>query len=200
MKSKKHARAKILEQRAIKPLAEPHIHLALSFPRPAVFDSVLERAVELGVSSIAPFFSEHSYFRSQAELDRLQKKSDRWQKIIVSATQQSGRSQLLKLHPLQPNLQKMFEQVNLLHDAAGLFAFEGAGELSIKQALQEIKPLAARNIWLFVGSEGGFSAREVEVFKKRGLKPVTLGDQVLRVETACLALISVIKYDYNLMG
>jgi 16S rRNA (uracil1498-N3)-methyltransferase len=55
------------------------------------------------------------------------------------------------------------------------------------------------NLWLIVGSEGGFSDREVTEMKQLGLDPVTLGPQVLRVETACMTLVSVLKYEFGLM-
>jgi 16S rRNA (uracil1498-N3)-methyltransferase len=56
-----------------------------------------------------------------------------------------------------------------------------------------------KEAWAFIGSEGGFSEREVELFQSLDLKPVTLGTQVLRVETACVATVSIIKYDFDLM-
>jgi 16S rRNA (uracil1498-N3)-methyltransferase len=55
------------------------------------------------------------------------------------------------------------------------------------------------NLWLIVGSEGGFSDKEVTEMKQLGLDPVTLGPQVLRVETACMTLVSVLKYEFGLM-
>ncbi len=58
---------------------------------------------------------------------------------------------------------------------------------------------AVENIWLVVGSEGGFSFKEVEAFRQAGLEPVTIGPQVLRVETACIALVSALKYEFDLM-
>ena len=60
---KKQATAQIIEERIIPPLKLPHIHLAMSIPRFNVFDSVLEKAVEMGVSSIVPFYSEFSFVR-----------------------------------------------------------------------------------------------------------------------------------------
>ena len=55
------------------------------------------------------------------------------------------------------------------------------------------------NVWLIVGSEGGFSQNEVVSMQKLGLDPVTLGQQILRVETACLTLVAVLKYELGLM-
>ncbi len=193
---KKSAIAKILSERAVAPLREPHIHLVTALPRPPVFDAVIERAVELGVQSIQPVFSEFSFFREPAEA--LTKKQSRWEKIVLSATQQCGRSELMEIKsPVY--LEKILGNFNPKDAALGLFAYEGEGGKPLREALQLHKALAPRNIWLFIGSEGGFSKDEVELFKSKGLAPVTMGEQVLRVETACLALVSVIKYEYDLM-
>lgn len=193
---KKSATARIVGEREIQPLRHPHIHLYLSLPRPAVFDSVLERAVELGVASIQPFYSEFSFFREPSEA--ITKKQSRWQKIIMSATQQCGRSELMEIKS-PVHLEKILGNFNRNDAAMGLFAYEGKSDREIMEFLKVHKSSAIRNIWLFVGSEGGFSQDEVNAFKAQGLEPVTLGEQVLRVETACLALVSIIKYEYDLM-
>lgn len=193
---KKSATAKLISEREIAPLPSPHIHIVLALPRPAVFDSVLERAVELGVSSLQPVFSDFSFVREPSEA--LTKKMQRWEKIIMSATQQCGRSELMEIKSSE-KLQKILGNFNPNDAATGLFAYEGEGEMALREAIQMHKASAPRNIWLFIGSEGGFSREEVKLFKTKGLAPVTLGDQVLRVETACLALVSVIKYEYGLM-
>lgn len=86
--------------------------------------------------------------------------------------------------------------------AAGIFAYEGDSTLSIKECLNNMRaqgPASRQNIWLIVGSEGGFSYQEVEFLKQTGLEPVTIGRQVLRVETACIALVAALKYEFDLM-
>lgn len=195
-KSKKSAVCKIISRRAIPPLPYPHIHLALSIPKPQVLDSVLERAVELGVSSVHLFFSDFSFFREPSEV--LMKKKNRWDKIVLSATQQCGRGELMPVFS-PTNLVKIFEKINLSDAAMGLFSYEGEANFNLRDALRSGQVAEPRNIWVFVGSEGGFSQQEVLDFKSRGFEPITLGEQVLRVETACLALVSVIKYEYELM-
>lgn len=193
---KKAATAKIISEREIATLQHPHIHLIISLPRPAVFDSVIERAVELGVASIQPVYSDFSFFREPSEA--LNKKTSRWEKIVMSATQQCGRSELMEIK-LPVKLEKILGNFNPNDAAAGLFAYEGEGGIALQNAIHMHKASAPQNIWLFIGSEGGFSQEEVSLFKAKGLAPVTLGEQVLRVETACLALVSIIKYEYGLM-
>ena len=92
--------------------------------------------------------------------------------------------------------------INRDDTSVGLFAYEGPSTLSVKEYCQKIKaakPQGIKDIWIIVGSEGGFSHSEVKEFENLGLHPVTLGPQVLRVETACMALVSVLKYDFDLM-
>lgn len=196
--SKKIAIGKIKETRTIDPLPRPHIHLALSLSRFPVMDAVVEKAVEMGVSSIQPFFSEFSFVRSDEKIS--QNKIDRWDKIIRSATQQCGRGELMKMRPAI-TFQELKNKINQDADFNGLFAYEGLTTLGIKEKLNKIRSERQKisDFWIIVGSEGGFSHKEVDEMTALGLHPVTLGQQVLRVETACIALVSVLKYDFELM-
>ena len=193
---KKLSYARIIETRVIPKLPEPHMHVALSFPRISVFEAVLEKSVELGAHTIHPFFSDFSFIRKQEDV--LKKKLERWHKIVQSATQQSGRGELMQIAEVQP-LESLLKSFNHSGQSVGLFAYEGEGQLSTSQAIQTLRSRNPREVWLFVGSEGGFSDREVQLFQSFCLPPVTLGQQVLRVETACVALLSVIKYGFDHM-
>lgn len=197
--SKRNATARVLEERSIPALKRPHIHLVLSISRFPVMDAIMEKAVEMGISSIHPFFSEFSFLRRGEKLS--DNKVERWEKIVKSATQQSGRGDLMKIHPAI-TFDNISELINPQAGGAGLFAYEGPSTLSIKNYINKVKgehPTGVQDLWIIVGSEGGFSHREVEKFQKLALDPVTLGPQVLRVETACMALVSVLKYDFDLM-
>lgn len=191
---KKSARGKILLSRELPTPQKPHLVLALSISRYPVMEAVIEKAVELGVSRIEPYFSDFSFVRKSQSLP--ENKVERWNKIVISATQQSGRGDLMKITEAR-DLSELIEKFNQNSSAKGLFAYEGQSTLSIKNAVQEFKNPSSslEECWVFVGSEGGFSENEVQFFKKSGLEPVTLGDQVLRVETACIALLAILKYE-----
>lgn len=199
-KEKKQAQAKIIEIREIQTLPKPHIHLALSVSRYNVMDSIVEKAVEMGVQSILPFCSDFSFIRKPSNLPA--GKVERWQKIVISATQQSGRGELMKVYePIEWS--EMLKFINPGPANWCLFAYEGNSVLGIKEYLQEaIKKntgVSPENLWIIVGSEGGFSQNEVTEMQQLGLNPVTLGSQVLRVETACMTLVSVLKYEFGLL-
>jgi 16S rRNA (uracil1498-N3)-methyltransferase len=199
VKEKKQARAQITEEREIKKLPTPHVHMALSIPRYPVMDSIVERAVEMGVSSILPFYSDFSFIRKSSNLP--EGKQDRWHKIVISATQQSGRGELMKIHDPM-NWSNMLQFINPSKENWCLFAYEGSSILGVQDYLvSKKKELGAspEHLWIIVGSEGGFSSPEVTEMQQLGLDPVTLGQQVLRVETACLTLVSVLKYEFGLL-
>lgn len=193
---KRQAVCQILETRKVEALKKPHLVLALSLPKFPTMDAVIEKAVEMGVSRIQPFLSDFSFLKKKSRLPV--GKEERWQKIILSATQQCGRGELMTLSPLIE-----FEQLqgafNPQDKKLGLFAYEGESPVDIKAYLSAKSSQDLEEIWLFVGSEGGFSPTEVQAFKSWGLEAVTLGDQVLRVETACITLAAVLKYEFELM-
>lgn len=198
-KDRKSATAQILEERTIPALRPPWVRVVLSVPRYPVMDAVLEKLVELGVKSVHPVLSEFSFVRTASALS--EGKVLRWDKIIRSATQQSGRGEQMERHEARP-LKELLAEIHRKPHFAGLFAYEGTSTLGIKEALSKIRaqsPQGLSEIWVFVGSEGGFSSQEVELFQAHGLTPVTLGPQVLRVETACMTLVSVLKYEFDLM-
>lgn len=186
--------AKKISERPLPAPEKPAVILALSVPKLPKVDWIIEKCVELGVAEIRPFVSDFSFLRKTSEISEA--RVSRWQKLIESATQQSGRGDLMRIHPAQ-TLEQILANFNRNGDTAGLFPYEGEAQLRLKEAVSKAKAKNPERLFLFVGSEGGFSPREVELFAQTGLKPVSMGQQILRVETACLALVSVIKYEWG---
>ncbi|MCX7978411.1 MAG: RsmE family RNA methyltransferase, partial [Bdellovibrionaceae bacterium] len=150
------------------------------------------------VHTLHPFFSDFSFLRKEDSLpvNRIQ----RWNKIVLSATQQCGRGELMQIAPPVP-LRSLPVFTNPSSQRLCLFAYEGDGVLDVRSFLQEKTSQihSIQELWPLVGSEGGFSSTEVQFLADKGLKPLTLGPQVLRVETACLTLVSILKYEFGLM-
>jgi 16S rRNA (uracil1498-N3)-methyltransferase len=179
-------------ERAIPGLPRPHLHLALCVPRFPVLDAIVERAVELGVATLTPLVSDHSFVRGAGALTGSRRA--RHEKIVRSATQQCGRGELMRvLPPLE--LTELLRHVPAAVGRQGIFAFEGAGGAPLHDVLARVRAARPEDVWIFVGSEGGFSAREVAAFREHGLDPATLGTRVLRVETACIALVSIVGHE-----
>lgn len=190
----KELAASVIGTRVLPALPKPHLTLCLSIPKLPKVDWIVEKCVELGVFEIRPFVSEYSFLRKVSEIS--ENRLARWQKLVSAATQQSGRGDVMQIHPAT-SLEKLLAEFNRTSGLGGLFPYEGESQTGLSDALAQLKTRNLDQLWVFVGSEGGFSLNEVEMFAKSGMNPVTMGEQILRVETACLALASIIKYEHG---
>lgn len=144
-------------------------------------DWIIEKAVELGVSRFIPVAAERSVLQLSGA--RLEKRQQHWQAIIQSACEQSGRNTLMELLPLQ-TLKTVFTLTNQTQ----LFVADPEGSTALTTYLHQHKHL--NNIGFFIGPEGGWSHKEVELMSKQGAIKIQFGERILRTETAGLALSS----------
>lgn len=144
-------------------------------------DWIIEKAVELGVSRFIPIAAERSVL--QLSGPRLEKRQQHWQAIIQSACEQSGRNTLMKLLPLQ-----VLRNVSTLTGNTQLFIADPDGQLSLTEHLRQHPQL--NDIGFFIGPEGGWSEKEIELLSKQNAIKIQFGSRILRTETAGLALTS----------
>jgi 16S rRNA (uracil1498-N3)-methyltransferase len=147
---------------------------------------IIQKATELGVSTILPFKSERSV--SLEERDAKQRKSHRWQEVAVKAVQQSRRAKVPRIESY-----RSFQETLEVCRAEGLkiLLCEKEGE-SLKMILRQYLP---RKIYAMVGPEGGFTEEEVKLAKAGGFIPIKLGQRILRTETAAITLIGILQYE-----
>jgi 16S rRNA (uracil1498-N3)-methyltransferase len=158
-------------------LYEPEINLKL-FISPlrnnARFEFAIEKAVELGVSSIHPVVTEFSVVKSSFSNTKL----DRYRKIIISAMGQSQRCVL-------PHFENAISFEDMIKDSKQspnkVVMFEYA-DVSSKSFIDNSK----KEISLFIGPEGGFSKREMDVLKQNNWQVHSLGERKIRSETAVI--------------
>lgn len=192
----------VLKQQASNTISRPHIHLALSLPKIKTLEDVVEKIVELGVYSFHPFYSDFSFFKSK---DRIQEKTNRLRKIVLSACQQSARVEEMMIHPTV-SMKELLDHIKneSLGKKVRSYAFyEGKAEALKTYLESEVDKFGQKSevsdVWVFIGSEGGFSTSEIDLFKQYEIPSLSVGSQVLRVETACVSIISVLKYHYGLV-
>ncbi|MBQ7128643.1 MAG: 16S rRNA (uracil(1498)-N(3))-methyltransferase [Clostridia bacterium] len=164
-------------------ISEPDVQITLyqCLPKGEKFEFVIQKAVELGVSKIVPVLSSRCVSRPDEK--KAKKKNERYNKIALSACEQSGRGKKIEIAN-QIDFKTAVENAKL-SELVILF-YEGGGD-SLKQIVKEQK-----NIAIFIGPEGGFSQEEVEILEKSGAKTATLGKRILRTETAPLAALTAI--------
>jgi len=161
------------------------ITVACAIPKKSKFDDLIDKLTQLGVDRIIPMETE----RVVVKLDVLKKDArlSRWNKIVVSASEQSQRNTLPVLEPV-----KDIKKVLLESDGYDLKLIPAL--IDERKTLNEVfRGGNPKNILVLIGPEGDFSSAEVSSAKKAGFIPVTLGANVLRVETAAVAVVSFIK-------
>lgn len=179
-------------QRTLVTAERPWVELVVCIPKFQTLELILEKCVELGVRRVTLAYSQYSFVRSAEKLS--DSKKQRWDKIILSATQQSGRGDKMELRGPLP-LFDVAEEVNRRSSSMGLFLYEGEAQQSLHKKLENLGTSSLEWIIPIIGSEGGFSTQEVEKMRELGFISLGLGDQILRVETACVALASILKYE-----
>lgn len=160
-------------------LAEPSliIHLFQAISRSERMDYTVQKATELGVTSITPIISERCEIRLST--DRWQKRQQHWQQIAISACEQTGRTRIPSIHFPQP-LTKALEELSD-HSLALVFDLEETQTLESMNAHFDKKP---KSIVILVGPEGGLTETEIALAKQKGFRGLRLGRRILRTETA----------------
>jgi 16S rRNA (uracil1498-N3)-methyltransferase len=197
---------------------EPRIKISLyqGVLRAARFEFVLQKATELGVVEFVPTITARTIV---GQMDAVRKKRKRWERIIREAAEQSRRGRLPRLQ------EPMFFATACTRAQQGgglsLLPWEEARHgqgLSLGQALREADPFTVnlfvgpeegftaeesdlaehygvRLVNLFIGPEGGFSQEEVDLAHRHGISAVTLGERVLRAETAAVVAVAIVLHE-----
>lgn len=148
-------------------------------------DMILQKATELGVNKIIPVLMERSIIKLDYEKET--KKIERWKKIVKEASEQAMRVNI----PIITNIKKLKD----LEDETGLkmVCSTKEKENTIKLFLQSHESYDKINI--VVGPEGGISPKEEEYLNSIGFESVSLGENIMRVETVPLYILSVLNYE-----
>jgi 16S rRNA (uracil1498-N3)-methyltransferase len=143
------------------------IHLAMSIINLDKFDIVLQKATELGVKSIIPLVTD----RVEIRVERYRGKAERWRKIVFEAVKQSGRAVIPVVEEPQPfDAIVKREGTKIVFDADSENAPQQLGEAAT----------------IFIGPEGGWSERELQLAREHGCAFERLGIRRLRAETAAI--------------
>lgn len=157
-------------------------------PKGDKMEMIIQKAVELGASEIVPVASR----RCVVKLDekKAEKKTQRWQQIAEGAAKQSKRMKIPAVHA-PVNFQTALSMAEDLDVRWIPYELEN-GMKQTKEYLSNLKP--GQSIGIFIGPEGGFEEGEIELAKKKGILPISLGKRILRTETAGLAILSVLMF------
>jgi 16S rRNA (uracil1498-N3)-methyltransferase len=168
-----------------------YIKLYQAIPKGDKLETIIQKSIECGVSEIIPFASERCIAKIEGK--DIVKKAERHNKIAESAAKQSGRG-------IIPKVREAMKFGEAMTDAARsdlmIFCYEGDDTSSMKEILRGNKD--AKTISLVIGSEGGFSLKEVNAAREKGAKIAGLGKRILRCETAPSFALACIVYETEL--
>ena len=179
---KRRASVRILREEATDNESPLNITLVQAVSAAERMDFTLQKSVELGVAEIRPVISERCVVRLSGE--RAEKRVARWQEIVVSACEQSGRNIVPKVLPLVTYAQALQQ---LPQETTKLLM-----SLNRAQKLSDVQPQSGKVVFM-VGPEGGWTEKEEQQAFDAGFQSVTLGKRVLRTETASLAAIAAMQ-------
>ena len=172
--------------------AEPRVQVTLfqGLPKQGKMDFIIEKCTELGISRIVPVSAKRSVVNIRDEKAE-DKKLSRWRKIASESVKQCGRG----IIPEVLDVLTFKEAVEFSKDLDLVIApYENERSTSIKEALSGKTP---KSVGIFIGPEGGIADEEIEILEKAGIKTVTLGKRILRTETAGLAALTAVMYEYS---
>lgn len=163
------------------------ITLAVALIKNDRFEWLLEKVTECGVHRIIPFISNRCVVKDKPGQNR--RKTERFQKIITEAAEQSYRHHIPEI--LEP---VSIKQLNRFKSDTNVVAYE-------KETGRRLNSLSMplRNVTVIVGPEGGFESSEIDILNQMGFESVSLGKRILRAETAavaaCVTLMNLGDYD-----
>lgn len=173
--------ATILSSRSVAP-TPPFVHLGQALLKGKKMELVIQKATELGIHGIHPFTSEFCTVKHATAA-----KDPRWDRIVSEACKQSGR-------PLPPRCETVTDFRSILAQAAAFDTKIILWEKEESRPLSFANPATIHSVLLLVGSEGGFTDGEVAAAIAAGFTPVTLGQQILRAETAAISVMAISQF------
>ena len=165
------------------------IHLIQCIPKMDKFDFIIQKAVELGVYSIIPFISERTVVKIKQ--DKEEDKLKRWNKISKEAAMQSKRNIIPKVKKIV-DFNTLLDFIKDKDNVIICYEEEIYDKLSFDFINYNIK-----DVYVIIGSEGGFSKVEVEKVKNYGGKSISLGKRILRVETASIVALTLLQHEFG---
>ena len=184
---------KVRITKTIPPLPPSPIEMSLAqaIIKSHPMEYLIKKVTELGIGSIHPFYSERTVIKLKPE--QLKNKMDRWMEIMKSACKQCGRVTLPTLNTPLP-----FEElINTVPNKKTLkvLLWEDEDKADLKRLLTSMS--FEPHVFAIVGPEGGFTSNEINRAREAGFQIISLGNRILRAETAAVSLISIIQYEWG---
>lgn len=181
----------LLERPLPNPAPSPiKITICQSLIKPRPMDYLIQKTSELGVFSLCPFYSKRTVIKIKG--DRLNNKIRHWREIAQNAATQSDRDMPAKIEYLL-SFEELLDRCKRENAAKVILWEEDAQDFKV---LLRSSP-SADTFFGLVGPEGGFTRDEIDAAGDAGFVPVSLGDRILRSETAAITMVAIVQYEWG---
>lgn len=189
---------KILEKLEKNNESNIRIHLFQGLPKGQKMDLIVQKGTELGVFEFVPTITSRVDVKLKGDF----KKLDRLNRIALEACKQSKRSVIPKVKEVVDLDKALLELKNM--DLI-LVPYENAEDFGIKSLINQFKEEEKTlndivDIGILIGPEGGFEEEEIKKLKENGAYIITLGNRILRTETAGFTIIALLQYELGDLG
>ncbi len=182
--NKQSVSAELFEKNPVRTEPVHAVTLYQGLPKAGKMELIIQKCVELGVTAIVPMVTDRCVVKPDADFE---KKRVRYQRVAYEAAKQSGRGTVPQVKPLTTLSKIPYARHGLV-----LHAYEEEHARTLKKALEGN---TAEDIAILIGPEGGFTKEEVEQSVANGAKTITLGNRILRTETAGMAMLAMTLYE-----
>ena len=169
------------------------ITLGQAIPKGKNMDLIVQKAVEIGASEIAPILSDRTVVRLDEE--SAASKQAKWQTVAIEAAKQCGQNWLPQVQTPQPLAQFFKDHRGFDLQLIGSLQSDAVHLKKILSQFESEHGDRPRNVLMLVGPEGDFTPAELSLARSHGCRPITLGPVVLRVETASIYCLSILSYE-----
>ena len=187
--SKTNIICKVIKEAEVRGIPKLKITLYQAMLKADKMEYVIQKAVELGVTKVVPFISKNVVVKLD-DKDKI-KKIERFNKISHEASKQCGRSDIVQVGNVC-SFNDVVKSVKNYEKSVVAYENETIKLKSFLKTNNEIKEIA-----IIIGAEGGFNESEIQELMNAGCYSISLGDRILRAETASLNLISILMYELN---
>jgi 16S rRNA (uracil1498-N3)-methyltransferase len=169
------------------------ITLLQAIPKGKTMESVVQKAAELGAFRVVPIMAERTV--AQLDQEKSESKIEKWNWIAIDAIKQCGSTWLPRIaEPVSPAQYLASSEKTEMHLIATLQSDARHPRIAFREFLQEKRRLP-KTVSVWVGPEGDFTPAEINAIRGSGAIPITLGQLILRSETAAIYCLSVLNYE-----
>ena len=191
--NKMEAKVSILERLEVNNESPIEVHLFQGMPKATKMDLIVQKGVELGITSISPIITQRVDVKLKGEF----KKLERLKKIALEASKQCKRT-------IIPKINEPLEWTDFINKIGNMdlviVPYENKQGYGIRNVINSLNGLNIKKIAVVIGPEGGFEEDEIKELEEKGAHIVTLGPRILRTETAGFTATTILQYELGDLG